>query len=719
MMMESSPGEKTWNKVLAAIRRIPPGWLLVLPLLLLIPTIWAFPYSTPDAAYSDITISHFPNAIFLRETIKKWGEIPLWSSTILGGYPFAANPLSGLWYPAGWLAYLLPIPLGFNLLVGLHLIWGGLGLYKLARSEGLGVVAAVLAGISFGLLPKLFTHYGAGHLTLLYAVPWTPWLLWSARRYSSDSEGTKLFSGLILALIFLADVRWGAFAAATWWAYSLVHLRKRWQERIRYLVLQTGLAMLLAAPLLVPLVEYSRLSSRSGMSPEDVLAHSLPLVNLLGLIFPIHASDHEWEFYMGGIITLLAISGLLLSQTRRRKYFWGMLILVSLLVAVGDQIPGSGWVADLPLVSLLRVPARALFLTGLGIASLAGYGLDAVLSGRRIGRYRILSLVLFAAVIFVLMLYLGSGYLTGDVDEGMVWGTLGVIIAATWIGIGISGRLPAKVWTTGVFLLAMLELTVFDLDSFSGKSVEQVLSERADVAVYVAEQGGDSRTYSPSYSLPQQTAVLHEIRITDGVDPLQVAGYTRFMDQASGVPRGGYSVTIPYFAAGQPRSDNAGYTPDARKLGLLNVSYVLSDFEIYAEGLNLERQMGAVNIYRNEYQRFPAWVETEPDSGQNGIEPAKVIRRSANRIQVAADGPGILTLPEIHYPGWRVWVDGVENEVLILEDILMGVEISPGAHTIEFIFKPGSVYLGLGLFIAGLSLLAWSLRSIQTGRSRG
>ena len=76
-------------------------------------------------------------------------------------------------------------------------------------------------------------------------------------------------------------------------------------------------------------------------------------------------------------------------------------------------------------------------------------------------------------------------------------------------------------------------------------------------------------------------------------------------------------------------------------------------------------------------------------------------------------------MPEIHYPGWRVWVDGVENEVLILEDILMGVEISPGAHTIEFIFKPGSVYLGLGLFIAGLSLLAWSLRSIQTGRSRG
>jgi hypothetical protein len=146
---------------------------------------------------------------------------------------------------------------------------------------------------------------------------------------------------------------------------------------------------------------------------------------------------------------------------------------------------------------------------------------------------------------------------------------------------------------------------------------------------------------------------------------------------------------------------------------------VLSDFEIHAEGLNLERQMGAVYIYRNEYQRYPAWVETEPDSGQNGIEPAKVIRRSANRIQVAADGPGILVLPEIHYPGWRVWVDGVENEVLILEDILMGVEISPGAHTIEFIFKPGSVYLGLGLFIAGLSLLAWSLRSIQTGRSRG
>jgi hypothetical protein len=212
-------------------------WPLVLPLLLFLPGLAAFPYPSAEAIYSDLAISHFPNAVFLKNALLEWHQVPLWSPTILSGYPFAANPLSGLWYPPGWLALIFPLPLGFNLLIALHLLWGGIGLQRLLRSEGLVHEAALLGALAFEAMPKVFAHYGAGHLTLLYAIPWTPWLLLAERRaYQVPRAAARLAQpGLVLALIFLADVRWAVFAGILWLAYSLSR-----RISLQHLVFVTG-----------------------------------------------------------------------------------------------------------------------------------------------------------------------------------------------------------------------------------------------------------------------------------------------------------------------------------------------------------------------------------------------------------------------------------------------------------------------------------------------
>ena len=163
-------------------------WILLAPLLLLLPALGSFPYPSAEAPYSDMTLAHYPYAIYLRQALLVEHRLPLWSSLILSGSPFAANPLSGLWYPPGWLALLFPLPLGFNLLVLLHLLWGGLGMLLFLRGEGLSHPPALLGALGFEALPKLFAHYGAGHLTLIYAVAWTPWLLWACRRRTQQAR---------------------------------------------------------------------------------------------------------------------------------------------------------------------------------------------------------------------------------------------------------------------------------------------------------------------------------------------------------------------------------------------------------------------------------------------------------------------------------------------------------------------------------------------------
>ncbi|HKY84230.1 MAG TPA: hypothetical protein VJ160_05330, partial [Anaerolineales bacterium] len=78
--------------------------LFLLPLALE-PTAYPFP---PGADYSDALIAHLSSARFLHRAILQWGQIPLWNPTLLSGMPFAADPLSGLWYPPFWALALIP-----------------------------------------------------------------------------------------------------------------------------------------------------------------------------------------------------------------------------------------------------------------------------------------------------------------------------------------------------------------------------------------------------------------------------------------------------------------------------------------------------------------------------------------------------------------------------------------------------------------------------------
>lgn len=715
ILVNEHKSTKIWQRVLVGIARIPTFWLsiwiLCLPILLLLPSIHMFPYPASGSQFSDLTITHYPNAAFLRDSITTWREIPLWSSTILSGYPFAANPLSGLWYPFGWLALIIPLPLGFNLLVGLHLIWGGLGMYKLMKEERLGYAAALLTGVAFALLPKFFAHYGAGHLTLLYAVPWTPWLLWSHRSQEErgdESKALRIPPGLILALVFVADIRWGAYASVLWWAYSAVHWQRNWGKLFLNLSIQTGLAILLAAPLLVPLVEYAGLSTRSMLGVNDILLYSLPILNLFGILFPNTRGYHEWVLYSGGVVFLLAGVGFLGSRSRRNTLFWMGLSLVSVIVALGTQVPGSELLAELPFISMLRVPSRVLFFTGFSLAALAGYGVETIIRRSQKDQIKRINIFLYIVLISSLLLTIGIYLLEGEVPAGFLWGTAALILGVVWIGVGVKSNLPVGIWIAGIFLMTVLDLGVTDVNSFQGKTAEKVFTERESVTRYISTQPGEFRTYSPSYSIPQEIAVRYGIQLADGVDPMQISKYAEFMDQASGVPREGYSVTVPPFANGDPGKDNINYSPNAEKLGLLNVGYVIGDFEINADGLIHEKQIGEVHVYKNEYQMPHAWVQAEEDELCSGIVPATILENSPNRMRVSAVGPGRLTVSEVFYPGWRVEVGGRERDLSITDGLLLAVELEPGFQEIEFSFRPKSITIGIFLFYLGLMSLLWN-----------
>jgi uncharacterized membrane protein YfhO len=93
-------------------------------------------------------------------------------------------------------------------------------------------------------------------------------------------------------------------------------------------------------------------------------------------------------------------------------------------------------------------------------------------------------------------------------------------------------------------------------------------------------------------------------------------------------------------------------------------------------------------------------------SGNGGT--AQVTRYEPNQIglMTKSDAPALLMLSENHYPGWRAYVDSRFVETLRVDYNLRGVALPAGQHSVQFVYRPKSVYLGFAISLFAVALLA-------------
>jgi hypothetical protein len=612
---------------------------LVLWPLVLHPT--AIP-ARPGNQETDLLLTHLPNAIYLRGALTTYGQWPLWNAQIVAGQPFAADPLAGLWYPPNWLLLApgLPVVTGFNGLFIFHLAGAGYGVYRLLRSVGQRRGPAIFGGLLFTAGPKLVAHLGAGHVSLVYSVAWTPWMLLAIRRVMQRADGRSAVElALSGALMFLADVRWPYYAGplamvygvTVWCTRDLIQSRPRAARVAATLLLSGVLAIALTAILWLPLVEFVSLSERSSLTLAETAVYSLPpWPYLLGIFIPFYGIIHEWVVYAGFAPAILA----LLAAPRQRM--WAGVAVVAGLFALGSYafvyplavqiVPGLG---------LLRVPARAWFVVSLAVCLLAAHGVDRV-SAWMLARPRL------------------AGY------EPIMLPVLAIVTALD---------------------LAQMNRSLL---------VARPIPAPVPAAEWLLAQSGLFRVFSPSGSLPLPDGLQH----LEGVAPVRLAQLANFVAHASGIQPRGYSVSVP--AVITPHPDNPPDL-DGEQLGLLNVRFVITEYDLLIAGFSLRQQFGQTRLYENEFARPRAWS----DWGD-----ANVVEWSPNRIVIEADGPGQLVLSEMSYPGWRAHRSGEPVPIEPVAGLLRGVPLAPGPQVITFDFQPVTIYVGAVISLLGLALLS-------------
>lgn len=101
------------------------------------------------------------------------------------------------------------------------------------------------------------------------------------------------------------------------------------------------------------------------------------------------------------------------------------------------------------------------------------------------------------------------------------------------------------------------------------------------------------------------------------------------------------------------------------------------------------------------------------------VRTANITRYEPNRVTISTNSskPAVLVLGDNHYPGWRARVDGQDVETLRVDYNLRGVVLPAGQHTVEFVYRPKSVMLGVAVsFLTLTGLIVWWRRQ-STNRS--
>jgi hypothetical protein len=274
------------------------------------------------------------------------------------------------------------------------------------------------------------------------------------------------------------------------------------------------------------------------------------------------------------------------------------------LYALGSHTPAWQTLAEvIPPLRWFRVPARAWLVAALVLPLLAAYGLQTLIdfAAQRGGAHRA-RLRLLAAVGLISALACG-GFTLLSLPDLTASGLHLLIFGGAVMGIALlvlTRRRAARHVAIIMPVLIGVELLVNARAWLEWRSAED-WQQPAALAELLVEQEAD-RIYSPAYSLPQQTAIAHDLALFGGVDPFQLQGLVDALADASGVSASGYSVVQPPLVGAQGddlSTANQYAQPDTQVLAAWQVSHVVAPYPIQHPRLQLIEQIDGILIYRN------------------------------------------------------------------------------------------------------------------------
>jgi hypothetical protein len=717
--------------------------LLVLTLMLLSGYLspWSTPLIFPNSDLgTDLVREAWPLARLIVGSIHKTGELPLWRPFLLSGAPLIGHPVAPIFYPPAWLVLVLPLPMALNLLVVLHVWWMALGTYLYLHSyEGVNHAVALLGSIVFAQSPKWFALVAGGHWISIVAVAWWPWALLAFNRYWATRRiQWAICLGTVLAAQAVSDVRYLAFSLAGLALATLIYARRgtlhAWLHTALVGWMAAALVMAgLSSGQLLPSLALLHHTNRAALSVAEASFGSLPPAMLLGAVFPPKLEFPEWFLYPGIAALALALAGWALKWSRREKW-WAVVACLGTLLTLGTYTPlYAGLYEWLPGFNLFRVPARWWLFTLFALVVLTSLGVQKWLDHGRIRKGR---LVIGLAVLMIA--YVGGLGLNLALGDLLPFQFSPHILTLLVVTLLLANK-PSPGRFVMLSLVVIADLWWVDLGLIQPVPEKELLTPDQATTDFLrmAEASGE-RSFAPYAGLPQAALVEYDLRAADGYDAYQLADYSDFVQLASGCNFSGYAVSVPPMQTNaQARRQCPEFHPNLPMLALLNVRYLVlsspthisgatlvfsdpdSDRWLYDIGPGVGRAFGVVQgkmvsqgscleRINSIDMRTEALVEAVLPFAPGQPAPIVIAQETGvndETFSVRSEGGGLLIRSEAWAPGWRVTVDGVEDNVLRVDCALQGVWLEPGEHQVRFDYAPLAYRIGRWISVVTALLL--------------
>lgn len=685
------------------------------------------------------------------------GHLPLWN--MYTSTSIVADPQSEMFYPVMALLRWVPLPYLFIWTFLLHDWMAGLGMYAVVRVLGGRRPAAILAGVAYMLSGVVIARMSAGHVTLVHGLPWAAWLFVVFHRLLERRTWPWFFLTVLCIVCFVltGHPQWVLFGMLpsialglmTLIEAALAHPQRGLAHKFRRMWHIAGwsagaafLSGLILAVYLLPIAQFVALTGRSRRAEDPAASTSLNAVGSLRLpmlVTPLAYIEavtgpqdlHEVMAYTGMLTLGLALLACFPPEAERRRMRWLLAGLAIFGVVASLGPPALLYQLIHVLIPLIRVPGRFLLIWAFASAALAGLGLDDLLRRQEAGRPApVWPLWLGLAIVLGTLLWMLAADVAGPpfgeaLVEGVkrlgIWPTYqlagaallmcaALLIARRWV--------PPKVWQ-------WLAVAAMFLD-VGGAAVQQAVW-RLDPSDYLNAYFEQPNPYlglrvDPARVrlwgvLPSEPVLLAP---TFGIpviarDPQGAPSYinqvAKLKDRGQALSGSGFGILVaPKHPEKFPVIAQSGSLYLLEAAGNVPRVYATSaarpvrtpDDSLAAvadpafDPLRLTivddpdgRFAGLPDTPGNPLARQPVFVTYSPD---------RIV------IQVSADRPLMVVVPDPFYPGWSAAVDGHDAPIWQVNHAFRGVQTPAGDHTVVMTYLPESFSIGLAISAASLAL---------------
>jgi len=688
--------------------------------------------------YGDYLMQFYPWLKIYAQSIKNF-QFPFWTDLMQNGFPLMAEGQIGGFYPLNILIFfLLPFKIAYNYSIIIHFLIAGLFSYFYARKIGADQWGASLASLLF-----CFGSSYAGcfyNVATLKTLCWFPTVIYLFELYFDRKKAQFIiFASLIFGTQLLAgSVQMALYSGifyVFYFSYKAFKSDFKKLSLLKLLMIFLIPAIIIWLPQLKLTLELAKLSGREYATLGFALWKSFNPIGIFSLVFPYSFSVFTSNLYIGVFSLFFVIYAYLKRAGDVNTKNLLLLLLLSLFLGLGQFNPLYIIILKITKFYSFRVPSKFLFFSTFSLAMLAGIGFTKLFEKQNLEQEKkaqqlfqniiLISSFIFITIITILNLFnrqlsnlghwmvtkfiVNKPYHRHDLDYYLQksdellktltssFSIFELPVLISWITV-ISSFFLYKYFLKKRLRFAVMAFILLDIYIFSTfsmgfrsniKPFEYLKPQNPAIFNFIKNDSEMSRILPFSLASGKLPLwAMPNANMAYGIS--NAAAYTPLTNKSYRDKLISLEIVDDSLGVQAPKTDSL--IKNLNLIRLLNVKYIISDRKLNFDFLKFSVKDKEIYLYElKDYLPrifFTLSIERKivpyPASNLkiNSYHPENIC------LSIDSDQDGFIIFSQNYFPGWKVFVDAREGEIVNLEKIVQAVKISKGIHLILFKYNP-------------------------------